>query len=416
MITLSPLLLFSLVAALGLLPLQNTTLPFFLPVSRLWNDLGWLLLLVLVFIFGARLKTIGRDMSNWSVRVVVLGILFFLLLSIAGHGTSAFLLHATEVIAFGVLFINLVPTQRIILVTTLIGVLSIFAQWGVGQFIVQHDFNFQHLGESQLTSALPGVAKFASSYSDGKLIRGYGPYPHANPYSGAALSGLILVPWLLSHVRGSKDVSLTSATGLSLIMMFALAVAVSFSRAGILGLFLWLVITATLRQTREVLQKILGSIVVAFLAIALVFSPLFVSRISDSEDKAVSDRSLGLVWSLNIIREHPFWGVGPGQYRSALKEYLDSHDESYMSWQIAPVHSVPFLLLSEHGLILGGALILIILSWFIARHRSALLFMAPLLPLLLLDHFYYTQTFFLILLLIVAHTMSHTRFQLEGRR
>jgi hypothetical protein len=392
--------------ALTLLPLQNNMLPTILPTSESWNDFGWLPLIVLAifYVYSASRGKIKKYTNG--VRACFLLTFFVAGVTLLGSYQPP----SVEAILRFILVIWTIPLAIFfflrhfnLTILSILAVLTLHASWGITHFILQHDLGMQILGESRIAADIAGVAKF--SVGTEKYIRAYGPYPHANILGGSMLIALMLTLLLPHSFRQRKELYY-------LITIIVLALLLSFSRAAYIGLMLWCVlffITHKNIPASSFKHTFARPLVITFILLCLTLAPLLVFRNTDHEDRAASERMSGTVWALNIIGEHPVWrGVGPGQYTYALKAYLADNDVSHYSWEIAPVHSVPLLTVSELGIL--AALLLFILFILSLRWSLSLLFLAPLLPLLLFDHYLYTTTMPLLLavLCFVPHMKIYT--------
>lgn len=261
--------------------------------------------------------------------------------------------------------------DRNILIAILIGCIGLYAQWGIAQFIIQHDLGMHVLGESRLQIGSTGVASFSDS-STMKYLRAYGPFAHPNSFAGVLLIGAILLYTLCS----SSKIYL-----LSMLLLFAVGLTVSFSRTALIGFIVVLIAFW--------LQKRLYILVLISLVPLLVFAPLVLHRSFDPAGVALKDRMSGYAWlkematPISLLR-----GYGIGNYESALVLYLNGHHIAYDTWDIAPVHSAPLLLFTEFGLILVGILTALFF-WFLRLHYSPILI--ALLPVLMFDHYFITQ-------------------------
>lgn len=268
---------------------------------------------------------------------------------------------------FGVLIFSVVYTFNRLSVFSVLALLALHAQWGIAQFIFQHDLGFQRSGESVLSAQTVAVAKF--SVGSNKVIRAYGPYLHANVFGGMMLIGLLLTA---SYAPPLWKRYLSA--------VFIVAIILSFSRAAYVGVLLIPLVT------RAVPWRRFG---IGIGITCLVITPLVVIRFSDPADRAISERLRGYAWAAKIItHQGVVQGLGIGNYPVTLRAYLQDSHIPFQPWELAPVHSVPLLLIAELGLIpaLGflGAVAVI-------RSRRQLLLLIPLVPSLLLDHYFMTD-------------------------
>jgi hypothetical protein len=281
--------------------------------------------------------------------------------------------------------------KKLVVITVVIA--SLHAQWALAQFVLQQDLGLQYLGESQLGVNLPGVAKFALFDQSVKVIRAYGPYPHPNSFVAATVGALVLLSFYRKIFPKYFYLILSG--------LFVITLLIEFSRMGWLALSIFLVsrfITEFKRSHDSPRWSSLKTTLILIFVVILIFSPFLISRLSDPADAALSERQLGVQWSLNIIATLPVWhGVGLGQYDAALQQYVEQHQIRYFPWQIAPVHSIPLLLVAEWGLLAALALVGagIWCAWrYLATQQRWLLgvLIATVAPLALFDHYLLTQT------------------------
>ena len=261
---------------------------------------------------------------------------------------------------------------------------ALYAQWGILQFILQHDLGFYLVGESHLSPAIDGVAKF--SVGDLKLIRAYGPFAHANTFGAIVLIGFLIgLQTPRTHARSF------------LLALFFMATLLSFSKAAWLGLALsWFVYSIHL--DRKTLQY--------FLVVLIALTPLLLFRMFDPNDAGYMERLRGYDWSLKLISQNgAFHGVGFGHYETALQRFLDTAGVHYNPWEITPVHSAPLLLIAELGL-LGFIIPVFLFAYLLLKNRFTIL--VPFIPALLFDHFFVTQLapFVWLLILLVTPGIS----------
>lgn len=258
-----------------------------------------------------------------------------------------------------------------------LGVLIVQAQWGLAQFVVQRDLGMYLIGESIIGREAPAVAKFTSF--DTKFIRAYGPYAHANSFGGAMVVGMVLTGMLLRSQR--RNMSSVHIFWLATVAVLLLGGLISFSRAAYIGL----IIAALsiwhfgVRLKWFPLVSLIG---------VLVFMPLIYGRLIDKEDRGISERVLQWEAWRSIVKQHKWWrGTGVGRYAVVLERSWLEAGHIYEPWEVAPVHSVPLLLVAEWGWGLGLAGVA---ALFWAGLRVGVM-AAALLPVLAFDHYFVTQ-------------------------
>lgn len=278
-----------------------------------------------------------------------------------------------------------------------------YSVWAIGQFAQQADFGLFRIGETRLGSDAAGIAKFMTPF--GKVIRAYGPFPHANSLSGslviAFMSGLILLT--LKRMRPV----------VYLLAVIALAILVTFSRAGWFSLGMAFAVAALVIAGKRSNSSILSAkrLVLPIAVSLLVFSPLVWHRISDAEDKGISERVSGLEAAQIIIRENGLWnGTGITKYVHAYEQLLVTRGVPYFEWQLSPLHSAPLLVIAEIGIARAAILGCLALWLLIKKRGAAWLWWLPLGPVLLFDHYFLTQTAPLSLLLLYLLLLDPRHF------
>lgn len=360
---------------------------FFLPGRELWNEKRPYLAIILGVYFLLSMRYREVFIPRASLRIALIMITGIVVIGAVGE--RALLLSAlgnAVLIFLGLPYLYWLAARFTVRTVAwlIVFVVLLHAQWGVLQFALQSSLSLHLLGEAQLDPMAAGIAKFSLAGGE-KIVRAYGPHPHANPFGGWMLLGLIAL--LLTRTRSRLFILLPS-------FWLLLGSLLSFSRAAWLGAGIWLAAAAFRRQQMHRLLLIGGLMVATLL-------PLIGARLADREDAAAAERLTGGLWALHMVRETPLWisGVGWGNYVEALAAYLDSQAIYYQPWQLDYVHSVPLLLLAELGVV--GMLLTVLGLWFVFRARwwRAGMLLAPLIPAAALDHYLLTQPAPLLVLL-----------------
>ncbi|MGH9856643.1 MAG: O-antigen ligase family protein, partial [Acidobacteriota bacterium] len=333
--------------AFSLLPLHPT---FFLdrhPTSPLWNELGFVFVLMLALIFW-RTKILRVQNAN-NIRSLALFAIFSLSIIWAGVVGSAdiptqwrgiYRLLAVTIFTF-VLVRG--TSQRFLfkLLFLFLATVCLQAQWGVLHFALQDDLGLRLLGESYL-QADSGIANF--TFGDGKIVRAYGPYGHPNILSGACIIALIALLILFPYHRLLLYTPALSSLSLPLIG----ATLLTFSRAAYLALFLLFCVAASYVS----LSRFTSRAIILSMLVLLALVPFFVARFTDPADMALPERVFGTQVSLDIIASlSPWYGTGINRYPAALEEYLLQRGIVYFPWQVDNVHNAVLLALAELGLV-----------------------------------------------------------------
>jgi O-antigen ligase len=342
---------------------------YLIPAVYLTDILIWLLLLSWLFrCFRERFA------KSLTVRTGELFVLFFVLIS----GASIFFAKNQPVAVYKglklleYLFFSFYVARNVefkkdwpaIVKLLSIGVLFesllALAQW----FNQGSIFGFWLFGENRYTAATPGIARL--DFSAVTKVRSYGTFPHPNVLGGYLA---IVLPWVFYELRSKFKIFylVTLIFGLA-------ALYFSFSRSawliGALGLFLTCFL---LFWSRYLSLMILNS---EFL---ILNSLSFVRRAE-------------LNWiSLQMLRDHPLWGVGLNNFTVRMSEYGRVSGRTLF---LQPVHNIYLLIASETGLFGLFLFLGLLLSAFrlLLKNRNYLLLISltQIALLGLFDHYFWT--------------------------
>ncbi len=261
---------------------------------------------------------------------------------------------------------------------------------GILQFHVQHSVGLRLLGEYVPDALTPGAATIDVG---SKLLRAYGTFPHPNVLSGFLIISLITGFYIASRAT-FNSVKLFSYFGLfSLyIGLFVTFSRVSWVLAGLITV-LWLV-RIYLRDNWKTSLKILVIAFVSCGTILLLWHNLLFTRVQSlSGSKALTDRGTFDYFGIQVIKSHPFFGTGPGNYIPAIEKMFH-----LQPWEYQPPHNIFIYIGASLGLI--G---LVLFVWFLltifrstwntrpSDYRFALLLLGfSLLFMSMFDHFLVT--------------------------
>ncbi len=380
-------------------------------VSRpTWNWIGAILLLVIVHIFGTKA---GKGIKISLTVILTAAVIFVLFL--LGEINEVF------VWLIGV-FLTVVVLARVIKTSSwknvLVVVISVFllqAQWAVAQFVWQQDLGMNMLGESKISVGDSGVAKFSTGknnndgeFLDVKIVRVYGPLNHPNSIGGVLIIGFLLVCITFLYLKRTNLMNMGDY-GLYFFLNIAmpvisLGIVLTYSRsvylAGVLGGILCSLIAALDKKRVLKITELLKKFFVVLLVI-ISLSPLVFYRCVDKEDMALPERQGGWTWSVKIIKENGTWrGSGIGQYKEALKNYLNKEKIDHENWQVDYAHNVFLLIAAEWGMAVFLVLMICLVVLIFTIYRRCWWWLVPLLPLLLLDHYFVTQPYPLVVLIL----------------
>ena len=256
-----------------------------------------------------------------------------------------------------------------------------------GQFFKKASLGggFWWLGERNFNLATPGIAKIQlGSYL---FLRPYATFSHPN-----SLAGFLLVSCLLFLlVKGKRDKNLRVLFSVVAIMSL-LTILVTFS---------WSVYLAILLLMIYVFWKkwgIKGAAIGILLLIGIALQSIKVGLL---EERSITERIFLIQNALQLVKAHPIFGVGLGNFIPAQLELSFSRGQYNF---LQPVHNVYLLVASEAGLI-GLALLLYFLFYLFKKSHFLSIIPYPLFIILFLglfDHYWLTlqQNMFLAALVV----------------
>ena len=374
-----------------------------LPLSNLLNFYTVPLLVVLLIFYGMAVVRQDIALSGSALILsvgmsVAVGLAALLGTYPINHGEIARLILLVWYIPYVAYLVGYWGIKRVSWV--LVGVLLIHGGWGIAQFAVQHDLGLYRLGESRLSATTTAVAKFALGDQTHKVIRAYGPYPHANSLAGSLLLGMFVLVVVTRQHRTSF--------GTNALTVLLLGEILCFSRAALVGAFL-LIIWAVYDVYRFRGQK-WGLKAGILLGTFVVCAPLLLARATDPADQALTDRAQGYSWFLGLEKNLGWLrGAGPGNYKLALYDYLKAVHILFHPYQLDFVHSVPLLLLAEWGVV-PILLVVGLVVWLVRRSQVPvypLWWLVAVLALpIFLDHYFISQTAPVLYLMVTVSLLA----------
>ena len=225
---------------------------------------------------------------------------------------------------------------------------------------------------------LPGVGVvFGGELSDFGQGLARGTFINKNHY--ADFLGMIL-PFLLARIfmlreesvagtfrrNGSNAKAALPLQVRKAILMFVtamvfLAIASSQSRGGIIGAVIGITVFG-------LWSKIHGKMMVTFIITAWIlclgYGYFFgIEKTVDRFENTSSDfYGRFTVWldTMDIVRDHPWTGVGAGSYRSVIRLYQAHQEKVFEDIEMVYAHNDYVQILAESGILVGGAIILFV--------------------------------------------------------
>ena len=281
------------------------------------------------------------------------------------------------------------------------------ASLGIYQFLIQTTFASKWLGMALHDPATLGTIVVEASSE--RWLRAYGSLPHPNMLGAFLAIGMFLAIILYQKSLASRGKIIL----VSIFSILAFGLFTTFSKSAILAfvivLLFFLVGSFIFKEVKEN-RQLLSKSICLFALVAIIFSIIFwepvATRVRGTgrlEAKSTNERISYFGESWQLIKSHPFLGVGLGNYTLALHNEINPN---LKSWEYQPVHNIYLLVLAELG-IFGFTLFLLLLAsffmplqnnrtWYnLFDHRNTVFFLILLVG--LFDHYFWTLYFGIIL-------------------
>jgi O-antigen ligase len=244
---------------------------------------------------------------------------------------------------------------------------------GIAQFAAQRTFGMRNLGEIVMRPEWSGASVI--TVNGDPVLRAYGLTQHPNLLGGFLTVATLIAIGLAAGRKGWPSLiagALAAVSFAGLLLTFSRAAWLGFAVGAAAGA--WLLFT----RRREVNRRAIAFLALGLLLIGAVFAatqwPLLMPRlgltVEGVEIRSADERSGLEASAWVLIREHPWVGVGYGNFAWALWLRQPEAIRAYPIYQ--PVHRVPLLAAAELGL--PGALLWLTLAagpWLAMWRRRA---------------------------------------------
>ncbi|MEO5821537.1 MAG: O-antigen ligase family protein [Vicinamibacteraceae bacterium] len=195
-------------------------------------------------------------------------------------------------------------------------------------------------------SALIGIAQFGLLHYDNLSQRPHGSLTHYMTYSGVLMLVACAAAARLVFRRDGTTFLGGSRTWTVLVMpALIVALALTFTRSAWVGLVAGVGVLIVLKD-----RRLLAGIPLV-VALTILVAPTSVTArmysMFDVNDPSNKDRVAMLESGLEIVRDHPFTGVGPDMVKSVYKEYRQPWAVNDLNVHL---HNVPVHIAAERGL------------------------------------------------------------------
>ncbi len=230
------------------------------------------------------------------------------------------------------------------------------------QYFNQSALGLKILNESSLKGTLallnPGkqrwwIDRLLGHTTDSALLsRAHGTFGHPNIFGGFILLSILntLYLYVISHKNFQRVVMLLAL----FLQIFALCV--SFSRSAIYAFVLCVCVFIGLcwkHRSSKSLFVLIGTLLTSGLTLLGIFLSQFIVRggiinYNNATLGADTERIHYIKIALNMIKDHPFFGVGFNNFQLCINDYLASTEQNTLFFK---VHNIYLLIASEIGLI-----------------------------------------------------------------
>ena len=318
-----------------------------------------LTILLTIWFFGALLGKKRMKNFNWKIMLSFFSIVFFSFISMLSANyrpISAYYIFSLLIMFVVIFFMfNSIKTKKDIFLVLNFFALSMFLQSLVAifQFLKNQSIGLLFFGEQLISPELNGIAK--TSINGVKHIRAYGTFSHPNILALFLLTSLIVIFYLIVNYKDRvyRLFLFVASFFISLAIFFTFSRIVWLLTIGSIVFFsikknsFFTEIKKKLKDKRFI--YILAFLIIIFLLFIFYFYPSIWWRInpfSATTWQSFQDRFLVIKKSLILIREHPLFGIGIGNFVIEIAYLLTG----YPVWMAEPVHNVFLLILTEIGI------------------------------------------------------------------
>ncbi len=263
---------------------------------------------------------------------------------------------------------------------TLVVVSCIQCSIGINQYFTQHSLGLSYLGEININHfpfQNPGKQRWLFDQIAGQelLYRASGTFSHPNILGGFLFCSLFATLYLFMKSE-TKKLLLACIVFLQMFTLY-----VSYSRSAILAFILVILFWSFLQVKHSGIRSpaflkfaILGSLLIlsGLLCIFLFYSQLTarggILNYNAVAGYADSERVQYLKMAIDMIKDHPWFGIGFNNFQLYENPIQPSHPGHYF---FSKVHNIYLLVAAETGLI-GGALFALFIFAILQKGRRGL--------------------------------------------
>lgn len=308
----------------------------------------FLLVSAILFLVHKKRSKEAINFGSQNYLLVVLSLFFCIALSLVVSPSQDYIFKFLllgkifELFIFYILIVNKV-LKFLDLIKVFVLAMTIQSLIAILQFAFQSDLGLQILGETDISTQNPLIARF---YVLGiPFVRAYGTFPHPNILAGFLLLSFFFTFLIPQNFKNERNI-------LFALQFFALLT--TFSRTTlafmIVNFTFFFFYHSKLHKYLKIKIDNIPKLTTFIFSATLVSSILFfwIFRIINiTNDSSILERVQGFYYSISIFLNHPF-GVGFSHYTLFLDELKAVE---LQPWQYQPVHNVFLLFLAECGII-----------------------------------------------------------------
>ncbi len=400
----------------------------YLTISFYISDI--ILLLIFAIFLVSNIKYF-KKIKKFKLSKITLTLLFLSLFSFASiiwAPDKELALFSAVKLSFAIAFFFVILNTKINwrkLMFVFIFTAMLQGAFGLWQFFNQYSPANKYLGISEHktttigTSVVHTVGEKAEDYR--RWLRSYGGFSHPNILGGFLAIMLIFIVNIYSEINEKeeptfKDLYIRLFLLFSLIAIFA-GMITSFSRNAwlVAGLSFLAFFIIHFKDRKESLLKTSFIFSVILIFFIINFSNLFLSRFTLNnhlEIQSIEERVKYTQQAKDLIKDHPWFGVGIGNY--TLADY-NKLQKKLPAWYYQPVHNVFLLIIAELGII-GLLLFLLFLVLLLKnfhkqKNNVFLLAVFSFLIMMFFDHWIWSSHFGLFFFFLISAFYYKKSFQ-----
>ncbi len=194
---------------------------------------------------------------------------------------------------------------------------------------------------------------------------------HLSMYLAPAF--LITLILLLSNKK--SNIKILNIKYLILLIIIFIPLYFTYSYGAFLGIFIAMIYLFASNKFIWVLRYSIFNI--KYLIFLIIIFTIFISTTVIKFDQVINSNERSsfhsrlMVWnaSVEIIKDNPLFGIGPGTFQDVYLSYSEKFDEPYLEWAIPQPHNIFLAFYLQTGLI-GFLGFILILFWFFNCRRD----------------------------------------------